>query len=283
MFLNSRRAQGISPAAAAWYRGILVRFAQMCADLPATPEPVEAFLGGAQVGDESRYSYWRTLKAFYRWAARRLQVPNPMTEIPAPRRRRKHPRTLSTTELARLFLVPVCTRDRALLCLLIDTGIRIGEAINLQVEDILEETIIISGKTGEREVPITQDTRRQLLALVRSGYVFKGQRGHLCRAEGYNVVHHALQASGLSGRKLGPHLLRHTLGRQFIMAGGDLVSLQRILGHSSIQTTRIYAELNLADVIRQHHKYTPITAALAPTQGRLIDEAESIIRTMGRE
>jgi integrase/recombinase XerD len=206
-----------------------------------------------------------------------------MTEVTAPRRRRKHPRTLSSTEQARVFLVPVCSRDRALLCLLIDTGVRIGEAVRLQAEDILEETIIVNGKTGEREVPISQDTRRQILALADSGYIFRGQRGHLCRAQAYNVVHAALRASGLGGRKLGPHLLRHTLGRQWILNGGDLVSLQRILGHTSINTTRIYAELSMVDVIRQHHKFTPITAALAPTQGRLIAEAESIIRTMGRE
>lgn len=283
MFLNSRKAQGISKDAAGWYGCILRKFTRALPELPATPEPVEAFLATLTCGDESRLSYWRVIRAFYRWAARRLQVANPMVEIPAPRRRRKHPRTLSATELARLFLVPVCSRDRALLCLLIDTGVRIGEALNLQAEDILEETIIITGKTGEREVPITQDTRRQLLALAKRGYVFRGQRGHLSRPQAYDIVHDALRASGLSGRKLGPHVLRHTLGRQFIMAGGDLVSLQRILGHSSIATTRIYAELNLADVIRQHHKYTPIRQALAPTQGRLIDEAEQIIRTMKRD
>jgi hypothetical protein len=66
------------------------------------------------------------------------------------------------------------------------------------------------------------------------------------------------------------------------MAGGEAFSLQRILGHTDIQTTRIYVELNTQDIIRQHHKFTPIRAALAPMQGRLIDEAEDIIRTMGR-
>ena len=283
MFLNSRRAGGISPAAAAWYRGILVRFAESMPELPDKPEPVEAFLAAQKCGDESLFSYWKTLKAFYRWCAKRLQLPNPMADIPAPRRRKKHPRTLSATDLARLFLVPICTRDRALLCLLIDSGVRIGEAVKLQAEDLLEETIIVDGKTGAREVPITQDTRQQLLRLAEAGYIFRGQRGHVSRVQAYHIVHTALEASGLTGRKLGPHLLRHTFGRQWILNGGDLVSLQRILGHSNIQTTRIYAELNLADVIRQHHKYTPIRAALAPTQGRLIDEAESIIRTMGRE
>ena len=283
MFLNSRRAQGISPQAASWYAGILGRFARMHPELPGDPEAVEAFLAAQKCGDEARHSYWKVLKAFYNWLAHRHNVPNPMTRLGAPRRRKKHPRTLSAAELASLFLVPICSRDRALLCLLIDSGVRIGEALNLQAEDILEETIIVNGKTGEREVPITQDTRQQLLALASSRYIFRGQRGHLSRPQAYDIVHAALRASGLTGRKLGPHLLRHTLGRQFIMAGGDLVSLQRILGHTNIQTTRIYAELSMADVIRQHHKYTPIRAALAPTQGRLIAEAESIIRTMGRE
>ena len=282
-FLNSKLAQGVTQPSASWYRGILTRYAAMFPELPAEPEQVEAFLAAQKCGDESLFSYYKTLTIFHRWCALRHGAPNPMTLVPAPRRRRKTPRTLSIAEASNLFVVKLSRRDRALLCLLLDTGIRVSEAINLRVEDVKSETIIVNGKTGEREVPISQDTRRQILDLADSGYIFPGQEGHICRSDAYHIVHKALKASGLTGRKLGPHLLRHTLGRQWIAAGGDLVSLQGIMGHSSIQTTRIYVELDNEDIIRQHRKFSPLKRALAPVQGRLIDDAETYLRTVSRE
>ena len=282
-FLNAGRARGLSPRTIAWYEIMLRRFSAVYPQLPRKVEAIEEFLGGLQVGDESRHGYYRTLKVFYSWCEKRYGVANPLKEVTPPKRRRKLPRTLSSTEIGCLFLVPLSRRDRALVSLLLDTGVRIGEALSLQVQDIGTDSIMVNGKTGPREAPISPEVRSQLLDVAGDVYVFAGRPGHLTVTWGYCIVRAAFLAAGIRGRKLGPHTLRHTFGRHFIMAGGDAFSLQKILGHTDIQTTRIYVELNTTDIIRQHHKFTPIRAALAPRQGRLIDEAEFIIRTMGRE
>ena len=281
-FLNAGRARGLSPRTVQWYAVMLRGFALGNTQLPRKPEALERYLGGLRVGDESRHGYYRALKAFYSWCEQRYGAANPLRGLIPPRRRKKLPRTLSPVEIGYLFLVPLSERDRAVIWLLLDTGIRAGELVGLKVEDIGMDSILVTGKTGSREVPISDMVRRLLLEVAGPVYVFPGYSGHLTTHHVYHLVRHSFEASGMKGRKMGPHTLRHTFGRQFIMAGGDAFSLQRILGHSNIQTTRIYAELNLEDVIRQHHKYTPIRAALAPTQGRLISEAESIIRTMQR-
>jgi integrase/recombinase XerD len=141
----------------------------------------------------------------------------------------------------------------------------------------------VDGKTGPREAPISPEVREQLIEVAGGEYVFNGPNGHLTTQWVYYLIRSAFEAAGIRGRKLGPHTLRHTFGRMFIMAGGDAFSLQKILGHSNIQTTRIYVELNTADIVSQHHKFTPLHLVQAGSQGRLIAEAESIIRTMGRE
>lgn len=274
-FLTSRKARGLSPKTIAWYRALLEPFTRMCPSLPEDPGTIEGFLGALNVSDETRHGYYRALRAFYRWLYRRRGLPDPMDTrrglpspmdtIEAPRRHKKKPYSLTMTELGWLLASPLSARDRTLVSLLIDTGIRVGEAVNLVRDDILEETIIVSGKTGEREIPISPETRDQMLSLGESP-IFQGTKGRLTRSGAYRIVRLALARAGISARKWGPHTLRHTFGRQYLMAGGDLVSLQRILGHSDIKTTRIYAELDLRDVTHQHHRFTPLKIALAGSQ-----------------
>lgn len=282
-FLNSGQARGLSPRTVEWYEILLRRFSADYLQLPRKVEAIEEFLAGLQVGDESRHGYYRALKVFYSWCEKRYGVANPMRDAVPPKRRRKLPRTLSSVEIGCLFLVPLSKRDRALVCLLLDTGVRIGEAITIEIQDIGLDSITVNGKTGPREVPISPEVRSQLLDIAGDRWIFRGYKGHLTAHQGHYVIRKDFLAAGIKGRKLGPHTLRHTFGRHFIMAGGDAFSLQRILGHTDIQTTRIYVELNTTDIIRQHHKFTPMREILGQAQGGVVGQAESIIRRMKRE
>ena len=281
-FINAGKARGLRPASIKWYELLLGAFARQYVQLPRKVEPLESFMGGLTCGDVSRYDHYRALKVFFSWLHTRYGVANPAQDLTPPKRHKKLPRTLSVAEMGCLFLVPLSKRDRALVLLLLDTGIRVGEAVDLTPDDIGADSILVDGKTGQREVPISAQVRDQLLDIGRGRWVFPGYGSHMKISQAYKIVRAAFITSGLRGKKLGPHTLRHTFGRQFIAAGGDAFSLQRILGHSNIQTTRIYVELNTSDIVRQHHKFTPLHLVQAGSQGRLIDEAESIIRTMRR-
>lgn len=265
-FLSSRRARRRSPRTITWYRGFLEPFVRVNPELPQDPGTVEAFLGMLTVSDETHHAYYRALRAFYRWLHRRYrEVPDVMEDIDPPSRSRKKPWSLTIAELGYLFAVPLSKRDRTLISLLVDTGARISEALGLDTDGINHDTIVVSGKTGQREVPISPETREQLLALGGPP-IFQGTKGPLTYSGAYRIVQLALKAAGISARKWGPHVLRHSFGRQYIMAGGDLVSLQRIMGHSDIKTTRIYAELDLRDITAQHRRFTPLKQALAGSQ-----------------
>jgi integrase/recombinase XerD len=112
--------------------------------------------------------------------------------------------------------------------------------------------------------------------LVDEGLVVLGTKGRMTQSGAYRVVKTALARAGINARKRGPHMLRHTFGRQYIMAGGDLVSLSRILGHTNIKTTEIYADLDLRDITIQHRRFTPLKAALAGAQSILWNRPEVV-------
>ena len=92
-----------------------------------------------------------------------------------------------------------------------------------------------------------------------------------------------MQRVGIKGPKMGPHRIRHAFGKNYLVDGGDLRSLQEILGHADIKTTEKYASLNLTDIIKKHRKFSPLRAARAVAQESLFDtdavlrEAEAIL------
>jgi len=262
-FLASRN--GRTKKTVRWYEGMLMVFAAVNPRLPVRPGPIDQFLASVNRSEHTKHGYFRALRAFYRFLGRRHYVKsgerNPMADVWVKPPRRTVPYNLEASEVGYLLAAPLSRRDRALVDLLLDTGIRIGEALGLCRGDILEASLLVSGKTGQREVPVSVVVRQQLLDQARAagtGPIFQGTKGPLTESGAYRIIRMALAAAGISGgKKHGPHVLRHTFGRQYIAAGGDLVSLQRIMGHRDIQTTRIYAELDLRDITHQHGRFSP--------------------------
>jgi len=279
-FLASRIAANLSPATIEWYKDRLLPFARSCPTLPRRPEPVECFLAEVQGSPETKYDVYRALKTFFKFMSSRHRLPNPMDAIKPPRRPRTLMPTLEIGELMRLLNSAESLRDRAVITLLVDCGLRAGEVCSLLKHNIKQETIIVHGKIGWREVPISEETRRLLLqvaVLSPDDYVFHGHKGPITRHLIYAIVRRALEKAGIKGPKLGPHRLRHAFGKNFLVEGGDLRSLQEIMGHADIETTQKYATLNLTDIVKKHQKFSPLRAAHAAAQESLFDK-ESILR-----
>ena len=72
--------------------------------------------------------------------------------------------------------------------------------------------------------------------------------------------------AGISGVRCSPHTLRHTFARSYLLNGGDIFSLQKILGHSSLASVRIYLNLFTTDIKKQHQRFSPVDN-LASTSG----------------
>ena len=197
-FLNAGQARGLAPSTIVWYRIILGRFAAHAQKLPRKPEPVEDFLSHVHVSARTRQDYYKALSAFFNWCEKRYGVVNPLKDLTPPKRSRILPRTLSSTEIGCLFLVRLSKRDRALIYLLLDTGVRIGEAMGLQPQDIGTDSIMVNGKTGPREAPISPEIRSQLIDIAGDVYVFEGPKGHLSTHTAYciNSIINAVTGEG---------------------------------------------------------------------------------------
>jgi hypothetical protein len=180
------------------------------------------------------------------------------------------------------------------LSVFIDSGARASEIATLRKETIYEDTIKVDGKTGQREVPISEETRQLLLALKstdgKSEYVFLNARGRpLTRYGIYQIISGYMRQAGINGPKVGSHRLRHGFGKNYLVNGGDLRSLQKIMGHASITTTEGYTELAIDELVAMHHKFTPLRSVHAAAQESFFDanlaikEAEAILNAKKRD
>jgi integrase/recombinase XerC len=199
--------------------------------------------------------------------------------LATPKGRRTLPRALTTAEVGLLIDAaaeaasqsgPLGLRDAAMLELLYATGIRVGELVGLDVDDLDGErrVVRVRGKgRKERAVPygvpsanaVGRWLRLGRSALARDGSgaaLFLGARGARIDPRTVRAVVHARLADVPGAPDLGPHGLRHTAATHLLEGGADLRSVQEMLGHSSLATTQIYTHVSgerLRAAYRQAH------------------------------
>jgi len=161
-------------------------------------------------------------------------------------------------------------RNYTIIRLFLDTGMRLSELSQLQLSEVnLEEGfVLVHGKGAkDRYVPIGRSTikclwnyikKRAVIDVDTNSYLFLTRRGTKLSARGIQIVFRSLKKKlNLDGRKLSPHLLRHSFALAYIENGGDPFSLQRILGHTDQSTTSKYVNMARTNVKSQHSKYSP--------------------------
>ncbi|THF74409.1 tyrosine-type recombinase/integrase [Cohnella fermenti] len=160
-------------------------------------------------------------------------------------------------------------RDYTIMMVLLETGMRISECIALELGDVFlkeREIIIRMGKGRKaRRVPI-----QKTCANVLQQYI--AERGELdskalfVNVEDERIGKRTIQeniqeygkAAGIEDVRVSPHTFRHTMAKFYIMNGGDIFTLQKILGHSTLDMVRHYVELFSTDIRDQHQKYSPV-------------------------
>jgi integrase/recombinase XerD len=205
------------------------------------------------------------IKGFYRFAfGEGLIGTDVAAHLDLPRMPRLLPETLTQGEVERLLAAPPAEAvlDRAILELLYAAGLRVSEALGLDLEDLsLDGAFVrVIGK-GDRErlVPVGEvalealrawlDGPRGALAAahhvapIRGGPLFLGQGGRrLARQQAWAIVKRAASSAGLAGR-VSPHTLRHSFATHLLEGGADLRIVQELLGHASISTTQLYTHV----------------------------------------
>lgn len=257
-FIKSKQAKGLSPQTLRWYKGILARFANEYTRLPSLPEEIEEFLCDCTAGDERRHGYYRALRCFYRFLNHRLNIYNPVEMVEPPRKTQKRARYLSPENLNKLINYPLKPKIKAAILFLIDTGARLGELASLTIDDLEESPwgfmARITGKTGERIVPISYQTYHALMVHLPFNYSSHWLGEQISRA---------FKLADVIGSA---HVLRHTFATLW---QGDELVLQNILGHTHLETTRIYRHLRTQMLSQQHHQYSPLKMVLSSSKNML--------------
>jgi len=237
---------------------------------PITPEKAEP-LSAATV-----HGHVRTLRAFFSWlVAEGFIEISPAKNLKPPKVCRKVVSTLSDEEIRAILgvLKPVnssVARNQTIFMLLLDTGLRMGELMNLKMDDVhMDEGLLkVMGKgKKERIVPMGSNAQRALqryLFRYRPKPLHLGINNAFLSVLGKPLTENSIKLifsrlakkSGVS--RLHAHLCRHTFATRFLINGGDVFTLQQILGHSTLEMVRHYVNLAANHVAIQHQRFSPL-------------------------
>ena len=195
-------------------------------------------------------------------------------DIARPKLRKTLPQVLDIEDVDRLLDIELKSRfdyrNKAMLELLYASGFRISELINLKMDDLDIENAVIRcmGKgSKERTVPVGEYTldylekylkyRPEFMGEKISDYLFLSNRGSkLDRTTFFRILKKLLKEKGID-RDVSPHTLRHSFATHLLENGADLKVIQEFLGHSDINTTKIYTHISNQRLKEDYEDYHP--------------------------
>ena len=220
-------------------------------------------------------------RAFLRWATRsgvidtdpslRLEAPHRFTSLPGVLRQDEINAVLDVAAVAADDQDAMHLRDRAMLELLYATGIRVGELVGLDIDDVSFESnlVRVMGKGAkERTVPFglpaatamqgwLQLGRGQVVTAGSGPALFLGRRGGRVDPRQVRGAVHKLLQNVPDGPDVGPHGLRHSAATHLLEGGADLRAVQEMLGHASLATTQIYTHVSVERLKRSYQQAHP--------------------------
>ena len=254
------------------YKGDLLQFEKAEENI-LNPDPYRYIIYLSQslkLKDASIQRKIVTLKSFYTFLnERKIIESNPLANVKFKfRQEKKLPKTLPNKEVKKLLACLDCdtnsmspfqekmyVRDSALLDLLISTGIRIGEAASITIDDIIktERTVLIHGKGRKQRLIYISSSKtwERLCTLMKeqeknsNTFLFVNRSGNPLTVYSIENIYRKYAKMAKINERSTPHYLRHTFATNLLANGADLRSVQEILGHANIATTQIYTEVSI--------------------------------------
>lgn len=219
-----------------------------------------------------------TLKAMFRWFHQEgLTALNPTQNLSKQRVEEDRIGAFTDEQIQRLLEQPDQTtyagfRDFILMKVLLESGIRINEALALEVNDIDLKTRIMT-LTGTKNknrklriVPMSAGMARFVIDLIAENQTYFPDSKRIFLANygeplsKTNITHrikeYGIKAGIANQVRCSPHTFRHTFAKRFLTSGGDIIALQRILGHSSMEMVRKYVQHTTDDLLEAHDRFT---------------------------
>jgi site-specific recombinase XerD len=235
-------------------------------------------------------TYARSARAFFHWLVRReITLRNPFDRVTFPKVGKPLIRTIEPEEFERLLVA--CTppgevgpladraaaRNRAILWVLYDTGIRLSELCGLRAGDFDRKhgVITVNGKgSKERRIALGQNCLRHLLYYLErhrpddeeltewgsagEDHLFLSETRTPLTINGVTLLFARLRKrAGITDKRISPHIFRHTFAIRYLVLGNDPFSLQELLGHEDMTTVKNYMHMNDETIQQQKRKYSP--------------------------
>jgi site-specific recombinase XerD len=283
-YLLCCQTEGKSADTMRWYRQKMATFLSYLAQGGATPtladlnpDTVRGFVSHLQSLGRTAFTtrgYVQVLKGVGTWLVEEGYVNvNPLQRLQLPKVPKYVVKPLSGEEVAALLGAinrrsAAGARDLAVVLVLLDTGMRLGELAGLTVadgEDAVRNGLFkVFGKgSRERYLPLGNAARDALRRYthvhrpdVHADPLFLGRAGRPLTTEGLRqVIRRVSRRAGVEG--VHPHRLRHTFAVNYLMNGGDAMTLQRILGHSTLEMVRNYVSLDYRAIKERHGLASP--------------------------
>ena len=235
-------------------------------------------------------TYARSARAFFHWLVRRGTLErNPFDRVVFPKVGRPLIQIITTEEFEKLLLAcappnetgpfaeRATVRNRAILWLLYDTGIRVSELCGLRLGDFDRKhgLITVKGKgSKERRIALGINCLRNLSyyldkhrpqeeelaewGSVGEDHLFLSETRQPLTKNGMEMLFKRLKGrAGIQGKRISPHIFRHTFAINYLMKSNDPFSLQELLGHEDLATVQNYMHMNDTILQEQKRKYSP--------------------------
>ena len=230
------------------------------------------------LSDKTVNCYTRSLRAAWnRWVREGLVISSPFSKVKVPKASEKVIPAFSSGQIkALLGAINTSTacgfRDHTMICLYLDTACRLGELTGLRMDDLnlKERCLKVKGKGGrERVVPFGIKASKSLwkyIKMYRPEPMLPQQDYVFLTKDGKRLTNNRMQAkmkkygrkAEITGVRCSIHTLRHTACLMWIRNGGDIFTLQKVTGHSSLEVLRGYVNLAQSDVATAHKKFSPL-------------------------
>ena len=241
-----------------------------------------------QLSTASHHRYWKAIRSFFRWAKEEMNIDRPDRTLKMPAWENKAIIPLAEDEIITLLrgcdyaLVPAgkrkeykirkphAIRNKAIILTLLDTGIRAGELSRLRICDVNLENGEVHvkphhvKKSHSRTTFLGKKARKTLWKYLVNREIFRHDESLFVTSSDnpmtpqrfLNLLSRLGKSCGI--RNVHPHRFRHTFAIQYLRNGGDIFTLQRILGHSSLEMVKRYLSIVKADCETAHRKASPV-------------------------
>lgn len=268
IFLSSKKLEGCSDKTIGFYANRLKIFFDTVRHHPQdiVTNEIRLFLAEYQVraglSDRTLDKFRQVLNGFFEWCLNEEYISkNPCKNIKEIKYEVVPRCSLTRFQLERVRRSCKTKRDLAVVDVLYSTGVRVSELVNMKLSDMDGDAIKIIGKGKKHNIVYLNDAAKISLdeyLKERKGdndYIFVSDRNPYGKLSTRSIERLITNVSQGMNIKLTPHILRHTSATLALQSGMPITQVQKMLGHSSVNTTQIYAETSQEEVKTSHRKY----------------------------